>query len=183
MLQITIPGNEMWDERKQEFVALKKPVTLQLEHSLVSVAKWEAKWKKPYLSEKEKTYEETVDYIRCMTITQNINPDVYYFLTEKNFSQILEYIQDPMTATTINVNKRRPAGPRRKQITAEIIYFQMITFGIPMEFQKWHLNRLLTLIKVCDIEGSPKQKMSKADILKQNAAINKARRKPKKEVK
>ena len=169
----------MWDEEKQEFIALKKPVTLQLEHSLVSVSKWESRWKKSYLSTPQKTTEEAIDYVRCMTLTKNIDPKVYYFLTNENIAQITNYIKDPMTATTFSQNKKRPGSSNRKKTTAETIYFQMISFGIPVEFQKWHLNRLLTLIKVCDIEGSPKQKMSKGEILRQNAAINAKRRKAK----
>lgn len=177
MLTITIPKNELWDEKKEEFVSLSKPVTLQLEHSLVSISKWEAKWHKPYLSDTEKSYEEIIDYVRCMTLTQNINPEVYQFLTNDNVSRITEYINNPMTATTFTVNKRPPGRSSRKKITAETIYFQMISFGIPVEFQKWHLNRLLALIRMCDIENSPKKKMSKGEVLRQNAAINAKRRK------
>ena len=177
MLTITIPENEIWDEKIQEFVSLKEPVTIQLEHSLVSISKWESKWKKAYLSDEERTHEEIIDYVRCMTVTDNVDPLVYYFLTNKNISEISEYIKDPMTATTFTLNKKKPGSSRKRKITAELLYFKMISLGIPIEFENWHLNRLLTLIKVCDIESSPKQKMSKGEILRQNAAINKARRK------
>ena len=100
----------MWDEEKQEFIALKKPVTLQLEHSLVSVSKWESRWKKSYLSTPQKTTEEAIDYVRCMTLTKNIDPKVYYFLTNENITQITNYIKDPMTATTFSQNKKRPGS-------------------------------------------------------------------------
>ena len=98
MLQITIPPMEKWDESKNEFIQTKAQ-TLQLEHSLVSLSKWESKWKKIFLSEKEKTYEETLDYVKCMTLTQNVDPEVYHNLTQENIDAINKYIDDKMTAT------------------------------------------------------------------------------------
>lgn len=176
MLRITIPAVEQWDEAKQEFVNTKEQ-TLQLEHSLVSLSKWESKWKKAFLSKKEKTYEETLDYIKCMTITQNVDPDVYYRLTRKNIEQINDYISDPMTATYFSDDKESSNKPNRETVTAELIYYWMIALNIPPEYQKWHLNRLLALIRVCEIKNSPPKKRSKRDIMRQNAAINAARRK------
>ncbi|MGB4293547.1 MAG: hypothetical protein WBJ37_11785, partial [Bacteroidales bacterium] len=148
MLQITIPAVELWDERKQEFVTTKEQ-TLQLEHSLVSISKWESKWCKPFLSKQEKTSEETLDYIKCMTITQNVDPEVYNYLTNKNIEEINNYINAPMTATYFSDEKTSKTS--REQVTAELIYYWMIALNIPFECQKWHLNRLLTLIKVCSI--------------------------------
>ena len=173
MLQITIPDAEYWDERKQEFITVKGR-TLQLEHSLVSLSKWESKWCKPFFSKEEKTYEETIDYVRCMTITQNVDPEIYTRLTQENVRQINEYIEAPMTATTFSDNKKRGSS---QIITSEIVYWWMIMHNIPPEYQKWHLNRLLTLIRVCDIKSQPQKKRSKKDILSQNAALNAARRK------
>lgn len=174
MLRITIPATEYWDEQKEEFVS-KSEQTLQLEHSLVSLSKWESKWCKPFLSKRDKTREEILDYIKCMTITQNVDPDVYNRLTNNNFQEINAYIEAPMTATTFSDDKNKNSS--REIITAEIIYYWMIAHNIPPEYQKWHLNRLLTLIKVCNIKSQPPKKMSKRDTLKSNSAINAARRK------
>ncbi|HQE50412.1 MAG TPA: hypothetical protein PKV93_13810 [Fervidobacterium sp.] len=174
MLQITIPAVELWDERKQEFVTTKEQ-TLQLEHSLVSLSKWESKWCKPFLTKEEKTFEETLDYIKCMTITQNVDPEVYNYLTKENIEEINKYIEAPMTATYFSDDKT--AKPSREQITAELIYYWMIALNIPFECQKWHLNRLLTLIKVCNIKNQPPKKRSRKEIMSRNAALNAARRK------
>lgn len=174
MLQITIPAVEQWDERKQEFVITKEQ-TLQLEHSLVSLSKWESKWCKPFLTKQEKTFEETLDYIKCMTITQNVNPEVYNYLTNKNIEEIYNYINAPMTATYFSDDKI--AKTSREQNTAELIYYRMIALNIPFECQKWHLNRLLTLIKVCNIKNQPPKKRSRKEIMSRNAALNAARRK------
>lgn len=173
MLQITIPASESWDEKKEEFVTTAKEQTLQLEHSLVSLSKWESKWCKAFLTKDKKTLEETIDYIRCMTITQNVNPEVYNRLTISNIEEINRYIEAPMTATVFYNN---PHGGRKQTITSELIYYWMISFGIPMECQKWHLNRLITLIRVCDIKSTPPKKMNKRDIMSQYASLNAARR-------
>lgn len=174
MLQITIPAVELWDERKQEFVTTKEQ-TLQLEHSLVSISKWESKWCKPFLSKQEKTFEETLDYIKCMTITQNVDPEVYNYLTNKNIEEINNYINAPMTATYFSDDKI--AKTSREQITAELIYYWMIALNIPFECQKWHLNRLLTLIKVCNIKNQPPKKRNRKEIMSRNTALNAARKK------
>lgn len=174
MLRITVPAVELWDEARQEFIQTKEQ-TLQLEHSLVSLSKWESRWCKPFLSKDEKTTEQVLDYVRCMTITQNVNPDVYYRLSNDNIQQINAYIDAPMTATTFREDKTGKKG--REIITSEIIYYWMIAYNIPPEYQKWHLNRLLTLIRVCDIKNQPPKKRSKRDIMATNAALNAARRK------
>lgn len=173
MLQIVIPANELWDESKQEFVNLKEQ-TLQLEHSLVSLSKWESKWNKAFLSKKPKTDEEVLDYVRCMTLTQNVNPDVYSRLTEENFTQINEYIDSPMTATCFSED--RNGKTNRDVVTSELIYYWMIALNIPFECQKWHLNRLLTLIRVCNIKNQPPKKMSRKDSMSRYAALNAARK-------
>ena len=172
MLQITIPATETWDESKQEF-SYTKERTLQLEHSLVSLSKWESKWCKPFLSQKDKTYEETIDYIRCMTVTPNVDPDIYYCLTTENLEQINDYISSPMTATFFS---NTSSSVNREIITSEVIYYWMIALNIPFECKKWHLNRLLTLIRVCEIKNTPPKKRSSQEIMSQNAALNAARR-------
>lgn len=173
MLTITIPSVEMWDEKHEQFVYIQE-TTLDLEHSLVSLSKWESKWEKPFLSSKDKTEEEVSDYIKCMTLTPNVNPIVYTCLTADNISTITNYINAPMTATTFNDTSNRPG---RETITAELIYYWMIALNIPFECQGWHLNRLLTLIKVCNIKNTPPKKRSKRDIMSRNAALNAARKK------
>jgi hypothetical protein len=156
------------------FIEPKKQV-LQLEHSLVSISKWESKWCKPFLSKNEMTVEETLDYIRCMTLTQNVNPDIYNYITNENIRQVNKYIEAPMTATWFTEEKN--GKPNREQITNELIYYWMVALNIPFECQKWHFNRLLTLIRVCNIKNQPPKKMSKKDILSRNAALNAARKK------
>ena len=174
MLKITIPGCEMWDEVNQEFIYTKSQ-DLTLEHSLVSISKWESKWCKPYLTDRKKTSEETLDYIRCMTITPNVNPDVYSRLTSDNVDAIVNYINSPMTATTFRQTEKN--GIRGEQFTAELIYYYMLAFHIPFECEKWHLNRLITLIRVCSEKNQPPKKMGRGEILRRNAELNEQRKK------
>ena len=174
MLRIVVPANDLWDEVNQRFISTKEQ-TLQLEHSLVSLSKWESRWNKAFLTKKEKTYEETLDYIKCMTITQNVKDNTYLCLTEENFKQIYEYINSPMTATVFNKMNNKKTST--ETVTAELIYYWMIALNIPFECQKWHLNKLLTLIEVCNIKNSPPKKMSQREIMSRNAALNAARRK------
>ena len=174
MLRITIPGQELWDSRSQTFVNTKEQ-TLQLEHSLVSLSKWESKWCKPFLTKADKTYEETLDYIKCMTLTQNVDPSVYDRLTVGNIEEINRYIDHPMTATTFSEDKT--AKKKGEQVTAELIYYWMISLNIPPEYRKWHLNQLLTLIRVCNVKNTPPKKMSKRELMSRNAELNAANKK------
>lgn len=173
MLQIVVPAIEYYDERNNKFVEMKEQ-TLHLEHSLISLSKWESKWNKPFLSRRDKTQEETLDYIRCMTLTQNVDPSVYSRLSSENISQISDYINAPMTATTFS--DRRTGKASREIITAELVYYWMVNYNIPFECQKWHLNRLLTLIRVCTIKNSPPKKMSEAEVMRQQAELNEIRK-------
>jgi len=172
MLKLTIPSIEQYDEVNDEFGTSKEYVLL-LEHSLVSLSKWESFWCKPFLSKEEKTFAESIDYIRCMTITQNVDPKVYNLISQENVLEVSKYIEAPMTATTFSKEKN---SRNREIITAEVIYYWMITMNIPFECQKWHLNRLLTLINVCNIKNRPPKKMSKKEVMSRNAALNSARR-------
>ena len=172
MLRVTIPPVELFDEAKQEFV-WSNAYELQLEHSLVSLSKWESKWCKPFLSKGNKTNEETIDYIRCMTISQNVDPLAYKFISQSVIDQITDYIDAPMTATTFAKDK---STPNREVITSEIIYYWMISFNVPFECQKWHLNRLLTLINVCNIRNQPAKKVSRKDMIAKRNALNEARK-------
>ena len=174
MLRITIPATEVYDETTNEFINAKE-VTLQLEHSLVSLSKWESKWCKSFFSKEEKSMEETVDYIKCMTITQNVPPETYNRLTQDHIEQISNYINAPMTATYFSDDRQGRSS--RETITSELIYYWMIALNIPFKCEKWHLNRLLTLIRVCNIKNQPPKKMSRREIISRNAALNEVRRK------
>ena len=177
MLKIEVPDSEFFDNDTQCFVQIKGQ-TLALEHSLVSLAKWESKWNIPFLSKEpkyKKTREMTLDYIRCMTITQNVNPLIYQCLTNQHIDKINKYIESPMTATWFSEDdKKKPSN--NEVITAEIIYYWMISLNIPIEFQKWHLNRLITLIRVCSIKNAPAKKMSQKEWAAKRRAAYAARR-------
>lgn len=173
MLLLTIPEREMFDEITSEFSITKKE-SFQIEHSLVSLSKWESKWCKPFLGKEDKTHEEITDYIRCMTITQNVRPEIYQTLPSKTYAQVEKYINAPMTATWFSDKETVPKS--REIITAEIIYYWMIAQNIPMECQKWHLNRLLTLIRVCSIKNAPPKKQGKRESLSSRNALNASRR-------
>ena len=175
MLEIKVKGAEFWNEETEEFVTVE-PCTLMLEHSLISLSKWESKWKKPFLKDGPKTVEEIRDYVRCMTINKNVNENIYLALTATDLEMINTYVADTMTATTFHTRDGQARRGRGEIMTAEVIYFYMISFGIPFECEKWHLNRLITLIKVCNIKNAPKQKMSKAAAAKQQRALNAQRR-------
>ena len=171
MLELLVSGKEFYDEKNNEFITTK-PTKLLLEHSLISVSKWESKWKKPFLSS-QKSAPEIIDYIRCMTLTQCVPLEVYGALSKENIADVVAYIEDPMTATKITTKK---SGPKGEVVTAELIYYWMVALNIPFECQKWHLNKLLTLIEVCSIKSQPAKKMSKSEILRQNRELNAARR-------
>ncbi len=173
MLTITVPATESYDPITNTFFTTKEQ-TLTLEHSLLSISKWESKWEKPFFDKNvKKTIDESRDYIRCMTITQNVDPDVYYALTEDMYRKIIAYMEKPMTATFFSDTGKSPS---RKIITSEVIYYYMAALQIPFTCEKWHINRLMTLIRVCNEENKPPKKMSKRDIMSQNTALNAARR-------
>lgn len=177
MLPITIPASEIWDEKKEEFVYTKEH-TIMLEHSLVSLHKWEAKWKIPFLDNKKKTHEQLIDYIRCMTVSPKVDPSIYSFLSAQNFNDIDKYIGDSMTATWFS-DKKKKSGSKRA-VTAELIYYWMIAFNIPYECRKWHLNQLLALIEVCEEESKEPKKKSRKQTLDHTRALNQVRRKARK---
>jgi hypothetical protein len=173
MLSITIPGNEMFNEIAQEFIT-QGDVVLELEHSLVSLSKWEQKFEKPFLGREEKTSEETLAYIKEMVVTPDIPEEVFDKLTEDNIKAINEYLEARMTATWF---RDPPGAPRsRDVITAELIYYWMIVFQIPFECENWHLNRLFTLIRVCNIKQEKPKKMSRSEIASRNRDLNAQRK-------
>ena len=174
MLRITVPGGELFDENTRRFKIVKEQ-TFELEHSLISISKWEAKWKKAFLSKAERTEDEIRDYFRCMTITPGVNPDLYYCLTPENIQEVQAYIDDTHSATVFRgENGNKPRGTPRPK-TSEQIYAAMVVLGIPFECQKWHLNRLLNLIHECEIlnDGG---KMNRKDSARMMSQMNAARR-------
>lgn len=183
MLPITIPYTELFNETTEEFITIQE-TDIQLEHSLLSVAKWEGKHKKPFLQSEDKTSEEFLDYIRCMTITRNVDPNVYYALTESNLKDIQEYINDDHTATWFREDEdnKTKKGPKPRIVTAELVYCWMIDLRMPVDiFQKWHFGRLITLIRVCQEEhkSASTPKDGKVDMSKRRALMEQRRAKSK----
>ena len=171
MLVISLK-TEYWDEEKEEFITTNGG-EIHLEHSLISISKWESKWKKSFISSDKQIGEELYDYIRCMA-EEDISIDLIKSMGMDTILSILDYINDPMSATTVTSYGSK--APNRDIITSELIYYWMIALNIPFECQTWHLNRLLKLIEVCNSKNNPR-KMGKNDILKQNRDLNAARRK------
>ena len=170
-LTIVIPASdELWDTVNERFISIKEQ-TLVLEHSLISVSKWESKWKKSFLETTEKTMEEVLSYVKCMTIN-HVEDRIYELLSFDHYKQIEEYIADTMTATTFS--NLKPSG-KKEIITAELIYYSMIEYGIPLECEKWHFNRLMTLIQVCAVKGGGGGKMSRSEAAAYQMALNERR--------
>lgn len=178
MLSITIPPFSFFDERTEEFIEFDKPTHLQLEHSLLSISKWESKWHKPFIGNSltpPKTNEELIDYIRCMTLTQKIDPQVYLGINNDVLQKVTAYIEDSMTATTFSDEHNKKFNS--EIITAEIIYYWMVALKIPFECQKWHLNKLIALIKVVSLKQQPPKKIPKGEYAKKRRGLNAARKK------
>lgn len=174
MLQIEIPKVELFNEETEEFSSIGG-ITIQMEHSLVSLSNWESKWHIPLLGKEDKTKEQMLDYIRCMTLTEGVDPITYQYLPNSLFSKIVDYIHDPATATTIH-SIQKTVGGRRETITAEIIYYWMVTLNVPGEFETWNLNRLFTLLSVISLKNSPPKKMGRREAAQWRAEQNAKRR-------
>lgn len=180
MLTVTIPETEYYNEENNQFFTIQEK-KITLEHSLVSVSKWESKYHKPFLANNNKTTDEVLDYIKMMTITQNVDPIYYTQLSKQNIEDIQKYIDNPMTATWFTEDLLNNTNPQIKKkskeiVTSEIIYYWMIALQIPFECQKWHLNRLMTLIRVVDSKQQKPKKMSKKELARRNTALNEMRR-------
>lgn len=175
MLEIEIPGETIYDDEKEQFVEVSKTVKLTLEHSLISLSKWEAKYERPFLGDKNQTLEETLDYIKFMTVTRNVDDSVYNRLTRENSVAIANYIAASNTATTFNSFDEKPSS--REVITSEIIYYWMVALSIPFECEKWHINRLLTLIRVINEKNKPEKKIDRQTLLSRQRELNEARKK------
>lgn len=179
MLELVIPPREYTIETPEGDVLFGKTPggTLLLEHSLISLSKWESKYKKPFLNNSEpKTKEESLYYIKCMTLNKGVSDDLYSSLTNSDIDKVNAYIDDSMSATWFNEESK---GRRRGNgvITSELIYYWMVALQIPIELEKWHINRLITLIKICEIKQQDPKKMKKSEILARNRKLNAARRK------
>lgn len=177
MLEIVIPDrNNLWDDAEQKLTTLTGS-TIKLEHSLISLKKWEKIWHKPFLATEDKNYDEVISYIKCMTIDSNVDDRLYNFIPNGEFKRIIEYINDPMTAAWFNDHSNTSSMGKSEIVTSEIIYYWMIALNIPESYQEWHLNELLTLIKVVSIKNGPKEKLSKNEELMRRSALNEARKK------
>lgn len=172
MLTIIVPGAELFDESSKEFKT-STDFVLQLEHSLVSLSKWESIYEKPFLGKEQKTNEEVLGYIKCMALTEDVPADVWVRFSQENLEAVNEYINSKMTATWFAERKQKPS---QEVITAEVIYYWMITANIPLEFQYWHLNRLFTLLQVVSLKNEPGKKLSRAELAARNRALNEQRR-------
>jgi hypothetical protein len=173
MLRIIIEGDEIYNEETEEFGSFND-VVVDLEHSLISLSKWESKFQKPFLSSAEKTSEETFGYIQAMVISPEIDPDVLFRCSQKNINDVQEYIESSQSATTFGqMPERRGPG---EVITSELIYYWMVAFQIPFECETWHLNRLFSLIRICNIKNSKPQRMSRVEAAQRNRELNAQRR-------
>ena len=169
-IKFHIEAKELFDDRLNEFRQVKAQ-DVTLEHSLISISKWESKWHKPFLdsSIKTRSLDESYDYIRMMSLDPNVNPDFVYAMTTKQMKELEIYITDPMTATTIKYYKNEKR-PNRELVTSELIYFWMTAYQIPFTCEKWHINRLMKLIELCAVKNDPEatKGMAKNDILRSN---------------
>ena len=176
MLPLKISGKRIWDEEKEEFIPATKDYILQMEHSLLSISKWESIYHKPFLST-DKDVEMIKAYAKCMTIN-NVPDDVYERISPENIDEITNYIKDSMTATWFSDGKpshTNGRSPKGEVITAELVYYWMISYNIPVQFEKWHLNRLLTLIRVISIKNDTKGTSKPKMTAEERRALNKAR--------
>lgn len=172
-ITITVPASDFFDPLRNRFINTKTTI-LTFEHSLISISKWESKWHVPFLSTTKKTEEQAIDYYRCMCLTKDVDPNVFYALTSDNAKKVADYISDPMTAKKFKTKERKPSN---EIVTSDLIYFWMTNFGIPFNpCEKWHLNRLMTLIHLASIKNSPPKKMGKREAANQRSALNAQRK-------
>lgn len=173
MLKLIVLGDELFNEETEEFSTFGD-VVLELEHSLISLSKWESKHEKPFLSPGEKTADEIISYIECMIKSPEVTPEIYSRFTQKNLDEINEYIDSKQNATTFGTMPEQKG--KGETITAELIYYWMVAFSIPFECENWHLNRLFALIRICNVKNQKPKKMSRAEIAQRNRELNAQRR-------
>ena len=174
MLTITISGDELFDEANNKFVSGEAIATVNLEHSLVSLSKWESKYEVPFLSSGEKTTDQIVSYIHLMVISPGVTPEILSQLSQTNLEQINAYIESKQSATTFGLMPERKG--RGETITSELIYYWMVAFNIPFECQHWHLNRLFSLIRICNVKQSKPKKINRSEIAARNRELNAQRK-------
>lgn len=176
MISITVQGGEFYDVENNLFISAD-PTVLQLEHSLVSISKWESRWRKSFFGDgrtkQSMTADEFLDYVRCMTLNDISQENAYLFITDSQKETIINYMKAPMTATSFGSTKKDTSG---KILTSEEIYWQMVVLGIPFECQYWHVNRLMTLIRICSIRQNKPEKVPQKEMIAERNALNKARR-------
>jgi hypothetical protein len=175
MLVINVSGEEVFNEETSEFSTVGD-FDLQLEHSLLSLSKWESKFQKPFLGKEVKTADETLWYVIAMILNDFYPADLWERLTQKNLDQINEYIESPQSATTFGVMPEMRTRGKSETITSELIYYWLVAFNIPFETEKWHLNRLFSLIRICNMKNSKPKKMSRSEIAQRNRELNAQRR-------
>ena len=175
MLTLIIEEDEFFDEANSSFVKMDK-IVLELEHSLVSLSKWESRFCKPFLGNGEKTREETIAYIECMVLSGNFSMDIYNRLKPSHLDQINEYISSEQSATTFVDLQGSKAGSRNMIITSELIYYWMVSYTVPFECENWHLNRLFALLRICNVKSGNQKKMSKNEIATRNRELNAQRK-------
>jgi hypothetical protein len=174
MLTIVVSGEEMFDNEKSKFVRTMDDQVLELEHSLVSLSKWESKYEKPFLAAGEKTPDQILSYIHFMVISPGVSPEILSHLDQENLHQINAYIESKQSATTFGIMPDRKG--RGETVTSELIYYWMTAFEIPWEAQHWHLNRLFSLIRICNVKQQKPKKMSRSEIAARNRELNAQRR-------
>lgn len=179
MLTIIVPDKEWFDEDTEQFVSIKGAV-LQMEHSLIALSKWESKWKKSFLDKLDSlTPEEMIDYFRCMSINSKADPSVYAAIWNdfELRNKVMDYINDSMSAVKFKEDKEGPHSSIKDSLTSDIIYYWMVANQIPFDCEKWHVNRLISLVRICGIKNNAGNKtMSKADLMRRNKDLNSARR-------
>lgn len=176
-------GDELFDEETNTFL---HPVgkKLHLEHSLLSISKWEAEWEIPFLNT-DKTSEQSLSYIKCCVLDDDFDELLLNTLSDKNILDFNAYLSKGMTAKKIidlrsslsqKRKSRRPAS--QKALTSEDIYYSMIQFHVWKECEEWPLQRLLSLLQLCSLKSNSTGEMSKSDQAKFYREEN-ARRKAK----
>ena len=175
MLKLIISGDEFYNEETEEFT-FSEPIVLELEHSLVSLSKWESKFERPFLSGGVRTIHDTLSYVEAMILTPNYPEDIVKQFKQEDLDKVNQYIGSNQTATTFGTMPEQTHKSKGETITAELIYYWMVAFSIPFECETWHLNRLFSLVRICNLKNSKPKKMSKSEIAARNRALNEKRR-------
>lgn len=172
MLRLTLPSTDFWDPRKEEYVQIGG-YEVDLEYSLFTIARWESKWKKPFITSLPKfTRKDEIEWYKAMCMTEGIPDEAWMVMTPKIRQDIYDYVTDPMSATTINHRGPKTPGGPKTIMTAELVYYYMVTLGVPFECEHWHFNRLMKLVDVCFVKNSPPKKMGKQEAAQMYRELN-----------